>query len=192
VWVYDAGEAELNGREISYIVMEYVPAGSLRGSWATIGRSWRQRTRGSGPTSSRASPTLTSGASSTATSSPGTYTLRGTGTRNGLASPSGENPTGELWGGWTIIRQKIVVFRMKIRGRHQTRPPLVKAERAVLDTYDQKSFARAEQSGSIVGVPLRTPAERDGYRRTAGLARRHLHFHLHDIYPVPEVLAVGG
>lgn len=112
--------------------------------------------------------------------------------RNGLASPSGENPTGELWGGWRIIRQKIVVFRMKIRGRHQTRPPLVKAERAVLDMYDQKSFARAEQSGSIVGVPLRTPAERVGYRRTAGLARRHLHFHLHDIYPVPEVLAVGG
>ena len=108
------------------------------------------------------------------------------------ASSSGENPTGELWGGWTIFRQKIVVFRMKIRGRHQTRPPLVKAERAVLDMYDQKSFARAEQSGSIVGVPLRTPAERDGYRRTAGLAQRNLHFHLHDIYPVPEVLAVGG
>ena len=47
---------------------------------------------------------------------------------------------------------------MKIRGRPQTRPPLAKVEWAVLDLYYQKSFVRAEQSGSIVGEPLRTPA----------------------------------
>ena len=31
VQVYDAGEAEFNGRETSYIVMEYVPGGDLKG-----------------------------------------------------------------------------------------------------------------------------------------------------------------
>src|SRR5215217_6364186 len=31
VQVYDAGEAELDGREASYIVMEYVPGGDLKG-----------------------------------------------------------------------------------------------------------------------------------------------------------------
>jgi serine/threonine protein kinase len=37
VQVYDAGEGELEGREVSYIVMEYVPGGDLKGAIDTKG-----------------------------------------------------------------------------------------------------------------------------------------------------------
>ncbi|MGH3148416.1 MAG: serine/threonine-protein kinase, partial [Rubrobacter sp.] len=38
VQVYDAGEAEFDGRETAYIVMEYVPGGDLKGLMDATGR----------------------------------------------------------------------------------------------------------------------------------------------------------
>src|ERR687885_1678396 len=46
VQVYDAGEGELEGREVSYIVMEYVPGGDLKAlidKNGPLGEKWLAR-----------------------------------------------------------------------------------------------------------------------------------------------------
>ncbi len=62
VQVYDAGEGELEGRETSYIVMEYVSGGDLKDLIDRKGASRTRSSRGWGPAWRRGSPTPTSAA----------------------------------------------------------------------------------------------------------------------------------
>ncbi len=72
VRVYDAGEDELDGNRVSYIVMEYVPCGDFRDMMDRNGplpETMLSRVGGMWPL---ASPTPTRGASYTGTSNPAT------------------------------------------------------------------------------------------------------------------------